>query len=325
MSIESTLLRTDIEVDVSQGHLAGTVVAPSTTDVKEAPVALVCVPGMSYRRTYWDLQIEGETGYSFAEHAAALGQIVVTLDNIGTGDSSPPAGGGDVGYTELGTAIAEASKVIAARVADGTLVAGLEAVADARMVGVGHSMGAGTAVAALALGAPWRAVAPLGFPALGAPFLFDGAPEDAVDTVEKRRDWARETIAVTMLGRRFDDIETFFMIDRPSYNYIFYGDDVPESVIAADIALATVAPRMAWLDAVQPRESAGYVRGTQVPVFLAYGTREFTMTPRAEASAFESCNDITTVVLENTAHCHNLAGSRTRLWDRLCGWAEAVA
>jgi hypothetical protein len=35
--------------------------------------------------------------------------------------------------------------------------------------------------------------------------------------------------------------------------------------------------------------------------------------------------DITTVVLADSAHCHNMASSRHRLWRRLLDWAATVA
>ena len=47
--------------------------------------------------------------------------------------------------------------------------------------------------------------------------------------------------------------------------------------------------------------------------------------PRAEARLYCSSPDITTVVLADSAHCHNMASSRHRLWRRLLGWTETVA
>lgn len=325
MTRESMLLRADIDIDVTQGRLAATVVAPGPESFAGARIVFVCVPGMSYRRTYWDFHVEGEDGYSFAEHAAELGHIVVALDNIGVGDSSPPVGGGDVGFAELGRAIVDASESIATDLARGTLAPGLDPVPDARLVGIGHSMGAGAALAAQALGAPWVAIAPLGFPTNGIPSLYDTAPPEAISTPDKAREWARANIPQTILGRRWEEIDPYFMIDRRSFNDLFYGPEVPETVIAADLALATIAPRQAWLEAVSPQDIVEYVREIRVPVFLCYGSGDLSPDPRAEPAGYESSSDITVLLLEATAHCHNLAGTRTQLWDRLCGWAESVA
>jgi pimeloyl-ACP methyl ester carboxylesterase len=324
MSTGTTFLRADFEIDVEQGQLAATVVAPASEHLAEPHIVFVCVPGMSYRRTYWDLHVDGETGYSFAEHAAELGHIVVTLDNLGVGDSSAPAGGGDVGFERLGHAVADASSVIADRIAAGTLVPGLDAVADARLVGLGHSMGAGVAIAAQALRAPWLAVAPLGFPTQEIPGLYDTAPPEAVATPTKRWEWARDNIPQAIMGQRWQDIDTYFLIDRPSFNDLFYGPEVPQNVIDADIALATVAPRQAWLEAVASHAIVQHAASIDAPVFLCYGSGDLSPNPRAEPAAWRSSNDITVLLLEDTAHCHNLAGTRASLWDRLCGWATSV-
>jgi hypothetical protein len=175
---------------------------------------------MSYRRTYRDLHVEGEEGYSFAEHAADLGHIVVALHNIGVGASSPPIGGGDVGFAELGRAIVDASKSIATDLAGGTLAPGLDPVPDARLVGLGHSMGAGAALAAQALSAPWVAIPPVGFPTNGTPSLYDTAPPEAISTRDKAREWVRANIPQTILGRRWEEIDPYFMIDRPSFRSV---------------------------------------------------------------------------------------------------------
>jgi len=47
--------------------------------------------------------------------------------------------------------------------------------------------------------------------------------------------------------------------------------------------------------------------------------------PRAEAGLYCASPDITTVVLTDSAHCHNMASSRHRLWRRLLAWAAVVA
>ena len=48
---------------------------------------LICWPGGGYGRVYWDMQIPGHPGYSFAEHLTAQGFIVVAADHLGAGDT----------------------------------------------------------------------------------------------------------------------------------------------------------------------------------------------------------------------------------------------
>jgi len=43
---------------------------------------LVCWPGGSYGRAYWDMQIPGYPGYSFADHVTAQGYLVATENEL---------------------------------------------------------------------------------------------------------------------------------------------------------------------------------------------------------------------------------------------------
>ncbi len=59
-------------------------------------------------------------------------------------------------------------------------------------------------------------------------------------------------------------------------------------------------------------------------MLLGYGVVDVSPDPRAEAGLFCSSADITTVVLRDSAHCHNMASSRHRLWRRLLDWVATV-
>jgi hypothetical protein len=62
-------------------HVAASIHLP------EAPrAALICWPGGSYGRAYWDMQIPGHPGYSFAEHMTARAASLQTA----TGSASRP-------------------------------------------------------------------------------------------------------------------------------------------------------------------------------------------------------------------------------------------
>src|SRR6266508_5006013 len=52
---------------------------------------LLCLDGGTYDKNYWHLDVPGHAGYSLAEHAAALGWIVIALDHLGVGESDDPA------------------------------------------------------------------------------------------------------------------------------------------------------------------------------------------------------------------------------------------
>jgi pimeloyl-ACP methyl ester carboxylesterase len=318
------LIRAEIVLDVARGQLAASVIAPPAQALAPRPIVFVCVPGMTYRRGYWDMQVDDD-GYSFAEHVTARGHVVVALDNLGVGDSPPPADDEEVDLAALGRAVAEASATITGRVAGGTLAPGLDALPAPRMIGVGHSMGGGVAMAAQALAAPWTAVAGLGYTTQALEGIYEPAPNEAELTFEERRTWARAHIPQKLWGRAWDDLDPFFTLDRAGFHGLFYGPEVPASVIAADTAAATTSPRQAALDVITPLLGARFAREVRAPVLLAYGDTDLSPDPRGEVAIYAACPDITLVLLEATAHCHNVAGSRAVLWDRLCGWAEGLA
>jgi hypothetical protein len=64
--------------------IAATLWAPTELDVEDVRV-LVCWPGGSYGRDYWDIRLVGRGGYSFAEHMIARGFIVIAADPLGVG------------------------------------------------------------------------------------------------------------------------------------------------------------------------------------------------------------------------------------------------
>ena len=64
--------------------------------------------------------------------------------------------------------------------------------------------------------------------------------------------------------------------------------------------------------------------GVRTNSLVGYGVVDVSPDPRAEAGLYRNSPDITTLVLADSAHCHNMASSRYRLWRRLLDWAAAV-
>src|SRR4051812_22295103 len=76
----------DFQMAVGDGlELSGTYFPPLTDD--EGRAILVCLPGGTYTRGYFDLDIPG---YSYARDAAERGFPVVSFDHLGTGSSARP-------------------------------------------------------------------------------------------------------------------------------------------------------------------------------------------------------------------------------------------
>ncbi len=47
------------------------------------------MPGGGYSRGYFDMEFEGHSGYSQAAHHVERGLVVVSIDHLGVGESTP--------------------------------------------------------------------------------------------------------------------------------------------------------------------------------------------------------------------------------------------
>src|ERR1700757_3433366 len=110
---------------------------------------LVCLPGGTYSREYWDLNIPGHRGYSFAGFATENGYAVVTIDPLGTGESSKPVR--DFDFADIAAALAAAVSALPDRIGD-----------HGPPVAVAHSLGGYLAITQQALFASYSGLAVLG-------------------------------------------------------------------------------------------------------------------------------------------------------------------
>src|SRR4051812_29865394 len=124
---------------------------------------LVCWPGGSYGRAYWDMHIPGHPGYSFAEHLAAQGFLVVAADHLGVGASSKPSDGDRVDFLTVSAAAASFVEQLRALLAEGAPELGGVPLPDTPVIGVGHSLGACLTAVTQARHRSYDAVALLGF------------------------------------------------------------------------------------------------------------------------------------------------------------------
>lgn len=258
---------------------------------------LVTVPGGTYDRSYWDLHVPEDNTYSFADVAAAAGWTVLLLDNLGTGASSGPAS--QIGVLEMADAVAQATRYARSH---GPRLPGKP------VVGVGHSLGGQVVIAAQARHAPFDRVA-----ALGSSFL--GNAELGVDARE-----AAEASLRAMSGASWES--GALTVPRDVLRPQFHAPDVPDAVLRAERAGVTVLPREAGIAAIVPALLGPITAAVEVPVLLAYAERDMSPNPRAETAAFTGSADVTLFLLPGSAHCHNTARTRHRLWDRLLIWAH---
>ena len=290
--------RFDVSDAVGESAYLAATYHPACGDVAPG-VVLVCLPGGTYSRQYWELDVPG---YSFAEFATGQGHSVVTIDPLGTGESFKPAG--DFGFADIAAALASAVRQLPT--GDG-----------GRPVAVAHSLGGYLAITQQALHHSYAGLALLGCTNQHvAPLKLDPAFVAQSATPEGRAELARQ-----ILGALSDP---YFEGPRDHLQSWFHLPDVPADVVAADSATAkSVVPRI-FGTAMIPGVVAEHAARIDVPVLIGYGILDVSPEPRAEAGFYARSPDITTVVMPGSAHCHNMASNRDRMWKRVLTWAGTV-
>ena len=297
----------ELSLDVTDGvgepaRMVGTYFPP--TSGSTGPAALVCLPGGTYTRRYFDLEVPGLPGYSFARDAAGRGFPVVTFDMLGTGESTRPDG--DVDFAVQAGAVAAA----VAQLPDALDLEG-------PFVGIGHSMGGYVAVFQQALHRTYTALAILGTTNQHvAPLGLSPELAAAAETPEGRAALVEQTVAT---------MPRFIEAARTPMLPWFHLQDVPPAVVEADTASTlTVVPRRCAATSMVPGVAVEAAATIDVPVLLAYGDVDVSPQPRAEPGFFPASRDITLFLLRDSGHCHNMAGTRHVLWDRLARWVAEV-
>ncbi len=304
MTFPAQPLRIDVgDVIGEQASLAATYYPARTAAA--AGAVLVCLPGGTYSREYWDLTIPGHRGYSFADFATGNGYAVVTIDPLGTGESSKPVR--DFAFTDIAA----------------TLACAVSALPDltgnhGRPVAVAHSLGGYLAITQQSLFSSYAGMAVLGCTNQHVtPLNLDPAFIARSATPQGRAELAREILSALP--------QPYFEGPREYLQSWFHLADVPADVVAADsVAAKSLVPRV-FGTAMIPGVVAEHAARIDVPVLIGYGVVDVSPDPRAEAGLYRSSPDITTVVLPDSAHCHNMASSRHRLWRRLLAWTAMVA
>jgi alpha-beta hydrolase superfamily lysophospholipase len=264
---------------------------------------IVCLPGGTYDKRYYHLEIPDHPGYSMAEHLARAGHVVLSIDHWGMGESTRPARAADITPERVAAANHAVTVEALRRLQLGTLDPRLAPIVGALSVGVGHSMGGMLTVLQQAEHRSHAQVVILGKSMLRidrADFLGEGGNSGRMD---------------------YGD---YYFPDRANLRRVFYWEDVPVAVIAADTAAQVATP-----GALVARTNASDVATEaaariDVPVFLGIGERDTAPRPHDEPRYYQVCPDVTLFLLPRSAHCHNFASTRERLWDRLLAWIPTV-
>jgi pimeloyl-ACP methyl ester carboxylesterase len=282
---------------------------------------LVCWPGGSYGRAYWDMQIPGHPGYSFADHMTAQGYLVVAADPLGVGASSRPGDGDRVDLETMSAASAAFVEHLRRRLAEGEPDLGGRSSSRIPLVGVGHSLGGCLTVVTQARHRCYDAVAILGFTHGQKDVAVGASAGDPGSGADMPRQAAIEQ-ARAFFGDTWDDV--YGSVPREPHHGWLHRPDVPAAVVAADDAEAVRWPRQSYVDALLVGYSAGFAARVDCSVFLGFGDHDVPAVPQHDVGFYTASDDVTLYVLPDAAHCHNFAGTRAQLWDRLGLWASGL-
>ena len=283
----------------------------------EARAVLVCLAGGTYDKHYWHIDIDGHPGYSFGEHLAKSGFVVIAVDHLGVGGSSDPTRSGPLGLTLLARGDAEVVRQIRERLRRGHLHPELPKALP--MVGVGHSMGACLTTMVQATARPYDAVVLLGYGV-----QITNVHERTSDAAELN-DRLEQTIEACCQLTGAKPTDTHVVAPRGYLAGIFYAGEVPQEVIDADTAVQSRVPLRAGAEVTTPGMVEEYASRVDVPVFLAFGAAmDVSRNPHAEPANYTGSRDVTLHLVPNSGHCHNFASHRTHLWDRIARWAATA-
>jgi pimeloyl-ACP methyl ester carboxylesterase len=276
--------------------VAAWVFLPTNLDSAKVQSVAFCLHGGGYDKRYYHIEAAGHDGYSMCRYFADRGVIAITIDCLGTADSSPAEAADRVTGRALAKAHARAADVIADQLRLGVLDPGIPALPRLTYAGIGHSLGGMLLTIQQALHRSFDRVAILGWSHIGL-----ALPAEALEPV-------------------FDSTGTY-AYSSPALRKTFHLADVPGDVLqcAAETEVRPVSLTLAAEASDRPatRELAGKI---DVPVFVGVGEYDTSPSPREEPACYGAADDITFFRLAGSAHCHNFAATRTILWDRLLRW-----
>ena len=293
------------------------VVPADAAEASRRPI-LCCLPGGSLSRRYYDLEVDGDRSYSFAEFMAGRGFASVALDHLGTGESSRLVDGAVLDPDAIARANQSALDQALSRLRVADAEPGLPALAARATIGVGHSMGSCLTVVQQALHAPHAALVLFSFTAQGLPhYLTDAEKRFAGDP-----DGARASLAA-LVQARFGTPTPGAPRGEGSDGAFGVGT-APEAARRALQAAATNLAAGPGLLSMIPGAYAREAAAVRVPVFLAVGDHDLHGAEHASAE-FPAAPELVAYTLPDAWHCHHVANTRERLWARVAAWIGEVA
>jgi pimeloyl-ACP methyl ester carboxylesterase len=284
----------------------------------DAGAVLLCLAGGTYDKHYWHIDVDGHSGYSFGEHMAAAGFIVIAVDHLGIGESTDPIASGPLGLELLARGDADVARQVRERLRRGELHEELPPT-TAPLIGVGHSMGACLTTMVQATAHPYDAVVLLGYGV-----QITNVYEDTADAAALE-DRIQQTIEASCRLAGAKPTDSHVYAPREYLADLFYAGEVPQGVIDADTAVQSRVPLRAAAEVTTPGMVEQYAPGVDVPVFLAFGAAlDVSPNPYSEPANYTGSPDVTLHLVPSSGHCHNFASHRTQLWDRIARWSSTV-
>jgi hypothetical protein len=87
-----------------------------------------------------------------------------------------------------------------------------------------------------------------------------------------------------------------------------------------DMLKETRWPRQSYVDALLAGYSASFAEQLDSNVFIGFGDYDVPPIPHADVAFYSRSRDVTLFILPNSAHYHNFATTRTKLWNRIVLW-----
>lgn len=303
--------------------IAASWIAPAPPKTVEPITVLVCLPGGFLSRHYFDLESERSRTYSFAEAMASRGYGVLAFDHPGTGESTKPdpeEAGLSIGVDAIAAANQAALEQALARIREGDSGSGTPAREIGRCIGVGHSMGSMLTVEQQALSRPHDALLLFSFSTAGTPRFIGPSLMAYADQPERLRREMPEVLEREMGGpyppRAKGETE-----DRVA---AFGVGTAPPKAEAALQASATNLLAVGGLTSMVPGGYAPAAEKIDVPVLMVFGDHDL-HDDRHTAAELPLVRDLETFRLDDAWHCHFVANTRERLWERVALWLDARA
>jgi len=301
-------------VDLPGSHeIAVSVVAPADFGRSRDATLLCCLPGGSLSRTYYDLEIDGDRRFSFAEFMAGRGFATLALDHLGVGESTRPDDGYALDVLRLVRANQAALAQATTRLRAGDAKEGRPPLAELRSIGIGHSMGSCLTVFQQAHYAPHAGIVLMSFTTRGLPhFLSEGERAFAGDPHGARAKLPE------LIRARFGTPYPAPPDGAGREEAYGVGTAPPQARRALRQATTQLAAGPGILSMI-PGAFAPEAQAIGVPVFLAVGDHDLHAADHASGE-FPRSPEVVAYTLPDCWHCHNVANTRERLWARIAAW-----